>query len=134
VEYIFAPIRLVSCEGFASAADSPSWIALHVNENTPEISACEAITVAAVERITKGMSAQPDARERTDSWPPIDPIAPARPAHVIQRKRRQYERIPGELDRKTAKVPKIGVERLPAGDRKETLPSTTMAAPRCANR
>ena len=40
-----------------------SWFRFRrVIENTPEISACEAMTVASVASITSGMSAQPGAR------------------------------------------------------------------------
>jgi len=36
----------------------PSCIACRVTENAPEITACEAITVAMVDRISKGYKAQ----------------------------------------------------------------------------
>ena len=35
----------------------PSWMACLVSENAPEITACDAITDAAVARITAGISA-----------------------------------------------------------------------------
>ena len=41
---------------------SPCWMAWRVSENTPEITACEAITVAAVASATSGMVAQSGAR------------------------------------------------------------------------
>ena len=40
---------------------SPICIAWRVKENTPQISACDAITVAAAARIISGTSAQPGA-------------------------------------------------------------------------
>ncbi len=36
----------------------PSWMACSVMENAPEITACEAITVASVDNATKGINAQ----------------------------------------------------------------------------
>ena len=41
--------------------DNPICIACRVSENTPEISACEAITVANAASTTIGISAQPGA-------------------------------------------------------------------------
>ena len=43
----------------SSCGISPSWIAWRDSENEPEITACEAITVATVDSATSGNSPQP---------------------------------------------------------------------------
>ena len=48
----------------SSCGIRPSWIAWRVSEKEPEITACEAITVAAVDSSTSGISPQPGTKRK----------------------------------------------------------------------
>ena len=92
-------------------------MACRVSEKAPEITACDAMTVAVVASMTSGMPAQSgtEVEERV-----LDGVRMREQqralAEVVEQQRRQHERVPGQPDRPPAEVAHVGVQRLAAGD------------------
>ena len=51
-----------------SRGRSPSWMAWRATEKAPEITACEAMTVASVARMTSGRRPQSGAIRKNGLW------------------------------------------------------------------
>ncbi len=86
-------------------------------ENAPVITACDAITVAAVANITIGHSAQLGDQQkegRAHGGRIADQQRPL--AEIVERQRGQHQEEPGPGDRLPAEVTHIGIKRLRAGD------------------
>ena len=86
-------------------------------ENAPVITACDAITVAAVANSTIGQIAQLGISRkkgaRMVAWVTDQQRALA---EIVESQRRQHHEQPGPGDRLPAEVTHIGIERLRAGD------------------
>ena len=96
----------------------PSWIAWLVIENAPEITACEAITVAAG-REQRPSAAAPRSGNSLKNGLSIASRVDEQQralADVVERQRREHQDEPGQADRPRAEVAHVGVERLGAGD------------------
>ncbi len=89
-----------------------------VSEKAPEMSACDAMTVAAVERTTSAIVQRPGGpSRRTGSPSSLGSDEHERAlAEVVEDERRHDEREPREADGPRAEVAHVGVERLAAGD------------------
>jgi len=98
----------------------PSWHRLLCRSSTrPEMTACDAITVATV----AGAPRRDQQRRRGNMWKNGFSIAVgsritnAALAEVVQRQCRQHQPHPGDPDRLLAEVPHVGIQRLGAGQR-----------------
>ena len=108
-----------------SRSSCTAWRAM---ENAPEITACEAITVAAVASTT--IQRQQRLREQriTGAWIGCRLHAAQRTlAEVVEQQRRPHQREPGDAHRLLAEVAHVRVQRLPAGHARNTAPMIASA-------
>ncbi len=98
----------------------PSCTACLVIENAPEITACDAMMVAAVASSTSGTSAQPGADSKNGcSTAAGFASTSARLTEVVQHQTRQHEQQPRETNRLLAEVAHVRVKRFAAGQREK---------------
>ncbi len=102
----------------SSCGIRPSWIAWRDSEKEPEITACEAMTVAAVDSSTSGNSPHPGTM-RKERVLDRGLVAEEQRAlsKIIEDEGGQHQREPCEPDREPAEMAHISVKRLAAGDR-----------------
>ncbi len=95
----------------------PICTAWRATEKAPEMTACEAMTVASVARIDH-RDQRPVGRQVVErAFDGARLGEQQRPlAEVVEDQRRHDEGEPGEADRQAAEVAHVGIERLAAGD------------------
>ena len=95
-------------------------MACMVRENAPEISAWEAMTVAAVASPTSRYSAQCGRQQIERVLDALRVMQHQRAlAKVIEKQSRQHQAKPGEANGPGSEVPQIGIQSLRAGDGQE---------------
>ena len=96
----------------------PSWTAWRVTENAPEITACEAITVASVASATIGIRLQCGNSRKNGLSIAARRVQDQRAlAHVVEDQRGEDGGEPGAADRRAPEVAHVRVQRLGARDR-----------------
>ena len=98
----------------------PSWIDCWVSENTPEMIACEAITVA-TRRERDQRIMQPVRRQLIERIVDRGGVGDQQRglAEIIEDQGGQRHREPGEPDRHPAEMAHVGIHRLAAGHRQK---------------